>query len=198
DSRTAIGIDLKAHDVRCVEDDWESPTLGATGLGWEVWLDGMEVTQFTYFQQVGGIELYPVSVELTYGLERIAMFLQDVDNVYDLAYNKMFRYRDIFHQAEREFSQYSFEVADVKMHFETFDQFEKEAGQCLLKGLVRPAYDYVLKCSHAFNILDARKAISVNERVGYIARIRKLAIQCAEKYCKGFESEKKEKKVKSK
>ena len=197
-SLKAMGVDLKKHDVRFVEDDWESPTLGATGLGWEVWLDGMEVTQFTYFQQVGGIELSPVSVELTYGLERIAMFLQDVDNVYDLAYNKMFRYKDIFHQAEREFSQYSFEVADVKMHFETFDQFEKEAGQCLLKGLVRPAYDYVLKCSHAFNILDARKAISVNERVGYIARIRKLAIQCAEKYCKGFESEKKEKKVKSK
>jgi len=181
-SLTAINIELLKHDIRFVEDDWESPTLGAWGLGWEVWLDGMEVTQFTYFQQVGGVELNPVSVELTYGVERIAMYLQEVDNVYDLKWNKDILYGDIHHESEVEFSKYNFDEADVKMHLTLFDMYEAEAHGLLKKGLVLPAYDYCLKCSHAFNMLDARGAISVTERTAYIGRVRNIARRCAEEY----------------
>ncbi len=179
-----IGIDLEQHDIRFVEDDWESPTLGATGLGWEVWLDAMEITQYTYFQQVAGIELDPVSVELTYGLERIAMFLQGKDNVYDIVWggddDNPVLYRDMRKVYEYEFSKYSFEDADVPAHFKWFDEYEQECFNLIHKGLVLPAYDYVLKASHTFNVLDARNAISVTERVGYISRIRKLARHVAE------------------
>ena len=181
-SLTAINIELLKHDIRFVEDDWESPTLGAWGLGWEVWLDEMEVTQFTYFQQVGGVELNPVSVELTYGVERIAMYLQEVDNVYDLKWNKDILYGDIHHESEVEFSKYNFDEADVKMHLALFDMYEGEAHGLLKKGLVLPAYDYCLKCSHAFNMLDARGAISVAERTAYIGRVRNIARRCAEEY----------------
>jgi glycyl-tRNA synthetase alpha chain len=183
-SLTAIGIDLLKHDIRFVEDDWESPTLGAWGLGWEVWLDGMEVTQFTYFQQVGGIELKPVSVELTYGLERIAMYLQEVDNVFDLRWNKDITYGDIHHETELEFSKYNFDYADIEMHFALFEKYEKEALNLIKKNLVLPAYDFCLKCSHSFNMLDARGALSVTERTTYIARVRNLARKCAEGYIK--------------
>ncbi len=177
-----LGIDLCAHDIRFVEDDWESPTLGAWGLGWEVWLDGMEITQFTYFQQVGGIDLSPISVEITYGLERIAMYLQGVDNVYDLTWVDDVTYGQVYHQSEVEFSKYNFEIADVEMLLDLFDKFE---GECIVlaeKNLPLPAYDYCLKCSHVFNLLDARGAISVTERVSYIARVRNLAKSCAESY----------------
>ncbi len=184
ESLSAIGIDLLKHDVRFVEDDWESPTLGAWGLGWEVWLDGMEVTQFTYFQQVGGIELRPVAVELTYGIERIAMYLQEVDNVYDLKWNDKISYGDIHHESEVEFSRYNFDTADVSLHLQCFDSFEKEAISQLKQGLVLPAYDYCLKCSHSFNMLDARGAISVTERTAYIGRVRNLARKCARAYLK--------------
>ena len=185
-----IGIVLAEHDIRFVEDDWESPTLGATGLGWEVWLDAMEITQYTYFQQIGGIELDPISVELTYGLERIAMFLQGKDNVYDVVWGgdeaNPVLYKDIRHKFEYEFSKYSFEDADIDLHFKLFRDYEKECSLLLEKKLVRPAYDYVLKASHTFNVLDARNAISVTERVGYIALIRNLARRCAELYCEGM------------
>ncbi|RJR16428.1 MAG: glycine--tRNA ligase subunit alpha [Nitrospiraceae bacterium] len=183
-SLSAIGIDLLKHDIRFVEDDWESPTLGAWGLGWEVWLDGMEVTQFTYFQQVGGIELRPVSVELTYGLERIAMYLQEVDNVYDLKWNSNITYGDIHHATEVEFSRYNFDTADTSLLFTLFEKYETETLNTLKLGLVLPAYDYCLKCSHSFNLLDARGAISVTERTAYIARIRNLARKCAHGYLK--------------
>ena len=183
-SLSAIGIDLLKHDIRFVEDDWESPTLGAWGLGWEVWLDGMEVTQFTYFQQVGGIELKPVSVELTYGLERIAMYLQEVDNVYDLKWNNNITYGDIHHQTEVEFSRYNFDTADTDLLFSLFEKYETESLNTLKLSLVFPAYDYCLKCSHSFNLLDARGAISVTERTAYIARIRNLARKCAHGYLK--------------
>jgi glycyl-tRNA synthetase alpha chain len=183
-SLAAINIDLLKHDIRFVEDDWESPTLGAWGLGWEVWLDGMEITQFTYFQQVGGIELKPVSVELTYGLERIAMYLQEVDNVYDLQWNSEITYGDIHHETEVEFSKYNFDLSDAQMHFNLFDTFEKESLKLLKEGLVLPAYDFCLKCSHSFNMLDARGAISVTERTQYIARVRNLARRCAGEYLK--------------
>ena len=182
DSLKAIGIDPLAHDIRFVEDDWESPTLGAAGLGWEVWLDGMEITQFTYFQLAGSIELSPVTVELTYGLERIAMYLQGVDNVYDLDWNGQVNYGHIHHQNEVEQSAYNFEYANVDMLLGLFDSFEKEAQMALDNSLVLPAYEYCLKCSHTFNLLDARGAISVTERTGYIARIRNMARGCAEKY----------------
>ncbi|MBI5191450.1 MAG: glycine--tRNA ligase subunit alpha [Nitrospirae bacterium] len=182
DSLRELGLDPLKHDVRFVEDDWESPTLGAWGLGWEVWLDGMEITQFTYFQQVGGIDLRPVSAEITYGLERIAMYLQQVDNVYDLEWKKGLKYGDVHHQTEVEFSKYNFEEADVEMQFKLFEMFEAESKRLNKKGLVLPAYDYTLKCSHAFNMLDARGAISVTERTGYIARVRNLARMCAENY----------------
>ncbi|ACL01754.1 glycine--tRNA ligase subunit alpha [Desulfatibacillum aliphaticivorans] len=188
DSLKAIGIDPLAHDIRFVEDDWESPTLGAAGLGWEVWLDGMEITQFTYFQLAGSIELSPVTVELTYGLERIAMYLQEIDNVYELDWNGVVKYGDLHHMNEVEQSTYNFEVANVDMLLGFFDSYEAEAKACLEKELVLPAYEYCLKCSHTFNLLDARGAISVTERTGYIARIRNMARGCAEKYLEQRES----------
>ncbi len=179
-----IGIDVKKHDIRFVEDNWESPTLGAWGLGWEVWLDGMEITQFTYFQQVGSINCDLESAELTYGLERIAMYLQDVDSVYDITWNDQVKYGDIFHTAEYEHSVYSFELADVEMLKNLFDTYEKESQRIIEQGLAMPAYDYVLKCSHTFNVLDARGAISVSERTGYIGRVRSLARKVASEYLK--------------
>jgi glycyl-tRNA synthetase alpha chain len=179
-----LGIDLLAHDIRFVEDDWESPTLGAWGLGWEVWLDGMEITQFTYFQQAGGIDLKPVSIEMTYGLERIAMYIQGVDNVFDLKWVGKISYGDIHHQSEVEFSRYNFEEADVEMLFRLFDMYGKESEQLARRGLVLPAYEYCLKCSHTFNLLDARKAISVTERTSFIGRVRNLAGLCARGYLK--------------
>ena len=175
ESLKAIGIDALKHDIRFVEDNWESPTLGAWGLGWEVWLDGMEVTQFTYFQQVGGVNCELESSELTYGLERIAMYLQDVNSVYDIKWNENVTYGDIFKKIEFEQSVYSFDVADIDMLKGLFDTFEKESQRVIEKGLVLPAYDYVLKCSHVFNVLDARGAISVSERTSYIGRVRNLA-----------------------
>lgn len=184
DSLKSFGIDPLAHDIRFVEDDWESPTLGAWGLGWEVWLDGMEITQFTYFQQAGGIDLKPVSGEITYGIERIAMYIQGVDNVYDLEWVEGVKYGDIHHQAEVEFSHYNFEAADTAMLFQLFDMYEKECIRLAEKDLILPAYDFVLKGSHAFNLLDARSAISVTERAGYIGRVRNLAKLCAEGYVK--------------
>ena len=181
-SLRAIGIKPDEHDIRLVEDDWESPTLGAWGLGWEVWLDGMEITQFTYFQQVGGVELPLVSAEITYGLERIAMYIQGKESVYDLMWTDKLKYGDIHHRDEVEWSKYNFEIADVDMLFGLFDSFESEAKKAIGEGLVSPAYDYVLKCSHAFNMLDARGAISVTERVRFIARVRGLARACAATY----------------
>jgi len=183
-SLSELGIDLNRHDIRFVEDDWESPTLGAWGLGWEVWLDGMEITQFTYFQQVGGIELKPVSVEITYGLERIAMYLQEVDNVFDLKWNSDINYGDVHKESEREFSIYNFDEADIEMHLDLFEMYEKEAKRLLKKGLILPAYDCCLKCSHEFNILDARGALSVTERTTYIMRVRDIARRCARGYLK--------------
>ncbi|MDT8442336.1 MAG: glycine--tRNA ligase subunit alpha [Desulfuromonadales bacterium] len=182
DSLRSFGIDPLKHDIRFVEDDWESPTLGAWGLGWEVWLDGMEITQFTYFQQCGGIDLKPVSGELTYGIERIAMYLQGVDNVYDLDWGGGIKYGDVHHQTEVEFSTYNFEEADTGMLLKLFDMYEQECQRLVGKALVFPAYDFVLKCSHSFNLLDARGAISVTERAHYIGRVRNLARLCAEAY----------------
>lgn len=179
DSLRALGIDPLQHDIRFVEDNWENPTFGAAGLGWEVWLDGMEVTQFTYFQQVGSLEVDPVSVELTYGLERLASYIQDKDNVFDLIWVDNVTYGDVFTQPEYEHSKYTFELSDQKLLFRLFDDFEKEAGRALDENLVFPAYDYVLKCSHTFNLLEARGAISVTERTGYIARVRNLARRVA-------------------
>ena len=183
-SLESLGIDLPAHDIRFVEDDWESPTLGAWGLGWEVWLDGMEITQFTYFQQAGGLDLRPVSVELTYGLERITMYLQGIDSVYDIQWVDGVKYGDIHHQSEVEFSTYNFEEADIEMLFQLFGIYEKESEKLINKGLVLPSYEYCLKCSHTFNLLDARKAISVTERTSYIGRVRNLAGLCAKEYLK--------------
>jgi glycyl-tRNA synthetase alpha chain len=179
-----IGIDPLEHDIRFVEDDWESPTLGAWGLGWEVWLDGMEITQFTYFQQAGGFDLDPISVEITYGLERIAMYLQGVDNVFELIWNDGITYGEIHHQGEVEWSYYNFQEASLPMLFQLFDSFEAECKRLIEKDLVLPAYDYCLKCSHTFNLLDARGALSVAERTRYILRVRELAKMCAEKYLK--------------
>lgn len=184
ESLKSFGIDPLDHDIRFVEDDWESPTLGAWGLGWEVWLDGMEITQFTYFQQAGGIDLKPVSVEITYGIERIAMFLQGVDSVYDLQWNKDIKYGEVHHQNEVEFSKHNFEAANVDMLLKLFGMYEEECKRLVEKELVLPAYDYCLKCSHAFNLLDARGAISVTERTSYIGRVRTLARLCAEAYVK--------------
>lgn len=184
ESLKALGIEPGDHDIRFVEDDWESPTIGAWGLGWEVWLDGMEITQFTYFQQVGGIDMDPVAAEITYGIERIAMFVQKVDNVYDLEWVGNIKYGDVHHRGEVEHSTYNFEVSDTEMLFRLFSLYETEAGNILDKGLVLPAYDYVLKCSHAFNLLDARNAISVTERTGYISRVRALASSCCEAYAR--------------
>ena len=183
-SMKVLGVDPLDHDIRFVEDDWESPTLGASGLGWEVWLDGMEITQFTYFQMAGSIELHPISVELTYGLERISMYLQGVDNVYDLQWNEGIKYGDVHHQQEVEQSTYNFEKADVPVLFELFKKYEAESVRQIEDGLVLPTYEYCLKCSHTFNLLDARGAISVTERTGYIARIRNLARLSAEAYLK--------------
>jgi glycyl-tRNA synthetase alpha chain len=177
-----FNIDPLEHDIRFVEDDWESPTLGASGLGWEIWLDGMEVTQFTYFQQAGSLELAPITSEITYGLERIAMYLQGVNSVYDIQWNDKVRYGDIFQQAEREFSAFNFEEANVPELVRFFNTFEAEAHRLLEKELILPAYDYCLKCSHTFNLLDARKAISVAERTRYIGRIRNIARLVAAKY----------------
>ncbi len=174
-SLEAIGFDLSRHDIRFVHDDWEQPTLGASGLGWEVWRDGMEVTQFTYFQNVAGFELRPVTSELTYGLERLAMTLQGVDSVWDLKWNDTLTYADIFHASEVEWSRYNFDAADSKMWLRHFDDFEREAKRLIKDDLAIPAYDFVMKASHAFNLLDARGVISVTERAGYIIRLRDLA-----------------------
>lgn len=182
ESLKRFGLDLLEHDIRFVEDDWESPTLGASGLGWEVWLDGMEITQFTYFQQAGSIELSPVTVEITYGLERIAMYLQGVESVYDIAWNDEISYGEIFHQAEVEFSTFNFEEANVEKLISFFQAYEEDALRLVDKGLILPAYDYCLKCSHTFNLLDARKAISVAERTRYIGRIRNIARKVAERF----------------
>ncbi|HWL71163.1 MAG TPA: glycine--tRNA ligase subunit alpha [Geminicoccus sp.] len=177
----ALGVDPEMHDLRFVEDDWESPTLGAWGLGWEVWCDGMEVSQFTYFQQVGGIDCRPVSGELTYGLERLAMYIQGVENVYDLDFNgKGFTYGQVFHQAEREYSAFNFEYADTEILFRHFDDAERHCQSILQSNLPLPAYDQCLKASHLFNLLDARGVISVTERQAYIGRVRALAKGCAE------------------
>ena len=183
-SLKAIGIDPLEHDIRFVEDDWESPTLGAWGLGWEVWCDGMEITQYTYFQQAGGFEVKPVACELTYGLERIAMYLQDVENVYDIEFVKGVKYREVFHRNEVEMSEYSMRASDPQMLFGLFSVYEAECKRLLGLGLPLPAYDYCLKCSHTFNLLDARGAISVTERAAYIGRVRALARGCAEGYLK--------------
>ncbi len=182
DSLKVIGIDPLEHDIRFVEDDWESPTLGAAGLGWEVWLDGMEITQFTYFQMAGSIELKPIPVELTYGLERIAMYLQRVDSVFDLQWTEDVTYGQVHHRQEVEQSTYNFEKADVSALFDMFAKYEAEAKKQIKQGLVLPTYEYCLKCSHTFNLLDARGAISVTERTGYIGRIRNLARLSAEGY----------------
>ena len=187
-SLEALGINTLEHDIRFVEDNWESPTLGAWGLGWEVWLDGMEVTQFTYFQQCGGIDCKPVCGEITYGLERLATFIQGVDSVYDIQWVGDVQYRDVFHQNEVDYSEYNFKVADTDMLFMFFDAYEKEAMRVVEAGLVQPAYDYVLKCSHTFNLLDARGAISVTERTHYIARVRNMARACAQAYVKQREA----------
>ena len=188
DSLRSFGIDPLEHDIRFVKDDWESPTVGAWGLGWEVWLDGMEITQFTYFQQVGGIDLNPICAEITYGIERIAMYLQGIDNVYDLEWGYGIKYGDVHHRGEVEFSTYNFEVADIGMLRELFNMYEAESIRLAEKGLVLPAYDYCLKCSHTFNMLDARGAISVAERTSYIGRVRNLAKLSAEGYLKQRES----------
>ncbi|MGD0281690.1 MAG: glycine--tRNA ligase subunit alpha [Dissulfurispiraceae bacterium] len=184
ESMAHIGIDPIKHDIRFVEDDWESPTLGAWGLGWEVWLDGMEITQFTYFQQVGGIDLRPVSLEITYGLERIAMYLQGIDNLFDIEWCKGIRYGEIHKQGEIEFSKFNFDFANTDLLVKQFDAFENESKRMDTLGLVLPSYEFCLKCSHTFNLLDARGVLSVTERTGYIARVRVLAKLCAEAFLK--------------
>ena len=181
-SLRALGIDPQANDIRFVEDDWESPTLGAWGLGWEVWLNGMEVTQFTYFQEVGSLKCFPVTGEITYGLERLAMYLQKVQSVYDLVWTDGVTYRDVFHQNEVEQSTYNFEHSDTAMLFRHFDEYEAQAQRLIAVPLALPAYEMVMKCSHTFNLLDARGAISVTERAGYIGRVRNLARAVAQAY----------------
>jgi glycyl-tRNA synthetase alpha chain len=197
-SLSCLGIDVKQHDIRFVEDNWESPTLGAWGVGWEVWLDGMEITQFTYFQQAGGLDVRPVAVEITYGCERIAMYLQDVDSVFDVQWNETVKYGDIYHQNEVEQSKYNFEISSPERLSKMFDLYREEVENCLENKLVLPAYDYVLKCSHVFNLLDARGVISRDERMNYILRIRRLAERVARLYVEqreeqGFPLLKKEK-----
>ncbi|MGM0419912.1 MAG: glycine--tRNA ligase subunit alpha [Bacillota bacterium] len=187
DSLKQLGIDPLKHDIRFVEDNWEAPTLGAWGLGWEVWLDGMEITQFTYFQQVGGLDAKPVTVELTYGLERIAMYLQQKEDVYDLEWVEGVTYGDIYYRNEYEQSKYNFEIAGINRLQSFFDNFEVEASNTLEHKLALPAYDYTLKCSHIFNILDARGAISVTERTRYIKRVRDLAQETARVYLASLE-----------
>ncbi|MDD5686649.1 MAG: glycine--tRNA ligase subunit alpha [Elusimicrobia bacterium] len=181
-SLKAIELNPEKHDIRFVEDDWESPTLGASGLGWEVWCDGMEITQFTYFQQMAGIELNPITVEITYGLERLSMYIQKKKSVYDILWNDELKYGEIHLEDEKQFSKYNFEEADVELLRELFDKYEKECRHLLDRGLVLPAYDFVLKTSHTFNLLDARRAISVSQRVSYITRVRNLAVGVAKKY----------------
>jgi glycyl-tRNA synthetase alpha chain len=178
-SLEALGIQLRRHDVRLVEDDWESPTLGAAGLGWEVWIDGMEITQFTYFQQAGGIELDVTSAEITYGLGRLVTFLQGVDSFFELEWAPGISFEELQRSSEVEFSRFNFEEADIAFHRQIFDKYESEALRLLDQGILAPGYDYVLKCSHTFNVLDARGAISVTERTGYIARVRRLARKAA-------------------
>lgn len=182
DSLVALGIDPLAHDIRFVEDNWENPSLGCAGLGWEVWIDGMEITQFTYFQQVGGLKVDPVTSELTYGLERLAMYILDVDNVYDLEWAPGVKYGEIFKQPEREHSTYSFDVSNTDMLFTQFNAFETEALKLIEEGLSHPAYDYILKCSHTFNLLDARGVISQSDRAGYLGRIRNMARSVAKAF----------------
>ncbi len=191
DSLRAIGIEPAEHDVRLVEDDWESPTLGAWGLGWEVWLNGMEVTQFTYFQQVGGFDCRPVPAEITYGIERLAMYIQGVDSVFDLVWveapdGSSYTYGDVFKRNEFEYSRHNFELADIDMLYQLFDIYEAECKRILEAGAPLPAYDYVLKCSHAFNLLDARGAIAVAERVSFIGRVRTIAKACCESYLRSI------------
>ena len=181
-SLEAMGIDLSKHDVRFVEDNWESPTLGAAGVGWEVWLDGMEITQFTYFQQVGGLEIKPVALEITYGLERIAMYLQNKESVFDINWNNNLKYGEIYLQNEIEQSKYNFEYSSGETLFTLFDLYQKEVDNCVSAKLVLPAYDYVLKCSHTFNLLDARGVISKDERINFINRVRTMAAQVASLY----------------
>jgi glycyl-tRNA synthetase alpha chain len=181
-SLEALGIDLKEHDLRFEEDNWESPTLGAWGIGWQVLLDGLEITQFTYFQQAGGLDLDPVSAEITYGLERIGTFIAEVDSIYDLQWGGGATYRAVRHREEVEFSKYNFDAADVEMLFRLFASYEEESKRLLSMGLILPAYDFCLKCSHTFNLLDSRGAISVTERVGMIARVRQLACEVARRY----------------
>ena len=186
-SLRALGIDTEVNDIRFVEDNWENPTLGAWGLGWEIWIDGMEVTQFTYFQQVGGFECDPVPVEIAYGLERLTMFVQGVDNMYDIVWARgddgvVFTYGDVYLENEREFSTYNFEVGNTEFLFEAFNQYEREAGLCLEHNLPLPAYDWVLKCCHTFNLLDARGVISATERMAYILRVRSMVKECCASY----------------
>jgi len=189
DSLKALGIDPKEHDIRFVEDNWESPTLGAWGIGWEVWLDGMEITQFTYFQQVGGISLWEIPLEITYGVERIAMYLQGVDNVYDVMWNKDVKYGELFKENERQFSIYNFEEADTEALFTLYDIYRKQYDKLIEKGLIFPAYEQLLKCSHTFNLLDARNAISVAQRQTFIRDIRTMASKCAKLFVESNESE---------
>ncbi len=184
ESLVKLGIQPREHDIRFVEDDWESPTLGASGLGWQVWLDGLEITQFTYFQQVGGVELTPISGEITYGLERIAMYIQKKESFWDMEYGAGIGYDEVFRENERQFSRFNFEAADTAKLFRHFEDFEGEARRLIEAGMVLPAYDYVIKASHAFNLLEARGAISVTERTGYIARVRGLARKTAQAYLK--------------
>ena len=188
-SLAAVGIDLQAHDVRLVEDDWEQPTLGAWGLGWEVWVDGMEVTQFTYFQQLGGLDVELVPAEITYGLERLAMFLQGKRTGFELEWAPGVTWGDVYRESERQWSAYNFEEAPVRVLMRRFDEHEQECRQLLERGLTLPAYDHVLKCSHVFNLLDARGAISVTERAAYIARVRGLARAVAQLYVESLRAD---------
>lgn len=179
ESLRLLEIDAKEHDIRFVEDNWKNPSMGCAGLGWEVWLDGMEITQFTYFQQVGGLSVKPVTSEITYGLERLASYIQEVDSVYDLEWSRGVKYGEVFKHPEFEHSKYSFEISDQDLLLGNFERFEREAIRCIADNLVHPAYDYILQCSHTFNLLDARGVVSVTERAGFLARIRKLAKEVA-------------------
>ncbi|HNW46920.1 MAG TPA: glycine--tRNA ligase subunit alpha [Thermotogota bacterium] len=189
ESLRALSIRPEEHDIRFVEDNWESPTLGAWGIGWEVWLDGMEITQFTYFQQIAGIDVKPIPLEITYGIERIVMYLQGIDNVYDLKWNEEMTYRELYHQNEVEFSRYNFEKADTDMLFRLFDMHAKECERLIADKLVRPAYEQMVKCAHTFNLLDARNAISVTQRQAYIGAIRNMTKACAKVYLEALEPE---------
>ena len=183
-SLESIGLNIREHDIRFVEDDWKSPTLGAWGLGWEIWLDGMEISQFTYFQQIGGVELYPIPVELTYGLERIAMYIQNVDDFKQIKWNDNILYGEMYAEREYEYSKFNFETANTDLLFQAFDKYEKETVKELENGLIYPGYDYLLKCSHIFNLLESRGTISVTERTIYIKRIRRLSRMATDKYLK--------------